>query len=299
MLRFFFKKAIILLGAVLTVFLLASFAAQGKYQGVFFEGIVTTVLSPVEYLVAKVSYSAKQAGSFTGQLFTVYSDNQALRAENEKLKQTDVNVTELLAENERLKGMLDYKKGAAQFDLLPAVVVARDPGSWTNVIIIDRGSKDGITKGMPVVTPQGLAGNVISVYNNSAKVQLLLDPHSAVGALVQRPESRVAAIVEGYASNPLSPRMVKIARDADIIKGDKIITSGFGGIYPKGLLEGEVTDVVNEEGGLLKYALLKTAVDFDRLEEVFIIINSREPVPTLLPPAVEQPKTGAQKGAGQ
>jgi rod shape-determining protein MreC len=278
--------------------LLASFAAQGKYQGVFFERMVTTILSPVEYLVAKVSYSAKQAGSFTGQLFTLYSDNQALRVENDKLKQTDVNITELLAENERLKAMLDYKKGAAQFDLLPAVVVARDPGSWTNIIIIDRGAKDGITKGMPVVTPQGLAGNVISVFSNSAKVQLILDSHSAVGALVQRPESRVAAIVEGVASSPLSPRMVKIARDADIIKGDKIITSGFGGIYPKGLLVGEVTDVVNEEGGLLKYAVLKTAVDFDRLEEVFVIINSREPVPTL-PPAEQQPKTGAPRGAGQ
>jgi rod shape-determining protein MreC len=107
---------------------------------------------------------------------------------------------------------------------------------------------------------------------------------------VQRPESRVAAIVEGNAAKPLAPKMVNIARDADIIKGDKIITSGFGGIYPKGLLLGEVTDVVNEEGGLLKYAVLKPAADFDRLEEVAVIVRSREPVPA--PPA-------APRGAGQ
>ena len=137
------------------------------------------------------------------------------------------------------------------------------------MIVINRGSEQGITKDMPVVTPQGLVGNVIQVFGNTAKVQLILDPRSAVGSLVQRTESRTAAIVEGSGTTPLSPRMVNLARDADIIKGDKVITSGWGGIYPKGLVVGEVTAVVNEEGGLLKYAVLKPAVDFDRLEEVF------------------------------
>ncbi|MPN17613.1 Cell shape-determining protein MreC [bioreactor metagenome] len=141
---------------------------------------------------------------------------------------------------------------------------------------------------MPVVTPQGLVGNVVNAYPNSAKVQLILDPRSAVGSLVQRPESRVAAIVEGNSASKFTPHMVNIARDADIIKGDQIITSGFGGIYPKGLQVGQVTDVVNEEGGLLKYAILKPAVDFDRLEEVLIIVGSREPVPTL-PVAPQKP----------
>ena len=175
-----------------------------------------------------------------------------------------------------------------------ATVVGRDLGTWTSTIIINRGTADGITKEMPVVTPQGLVGNVVSVYTNAAKVQLILDARSAVGTLVQRPESRVAAIVEGSSTTQLMPRMVNIARDADIIKGDKLITSGFGGIYPKGLLIGEVVDIVNEEGGLLKYAILKPAVDFDRLEEVFVIVNSREPVPTL-PPVVPVPSAGATK----
>jgi hypothetical protein len=107
---------------------------------------------------------------------------------------------------------------------------------------------------------------------------------------------QVSAIVEGNAAKPLSPKMVNIARDADIIKGDKIITSGFGGIYPKGILLGEVTDVVNEEGGLLKYAVLKPAADFDRLEEVAVIVRSREPAPA--PPA-PAPSPSAPKGAGQ
>lgn len=281
--RFIHKKAVILIVAVLTVFLLASTVAQGKYKFNFVERVIVTVLTPVEYVLAKLGYGVRQTSSFTSQIMTVYRDNQALKAENDELRQNNVNVTEILAENARLRTILDYKRGAPQFDFVTAQVIARDPGTWTSIIVINRGTVDGIAKDMAVVTAQGLVGTVVNVYNNSAKVQLILDPRSAVGSLVQRPESRVAGIVEGSGSSPLSPRMINIARDADIIKSDKIITSGFGGIYPKGLLVGEVVDVVNDEGGLLKYAVLKPAVDFDRLEEVLIIVRSREPVPVPLP----------------
>lgn len=294
--RLFHKKAVILLVAVLLVLLLASSLAQGKYKFVFMEKFITTVLAPVQSVVSNVGFTFRNISQSTGELMTAYRDNKMLRAENENLRQNSLNMTEIMAENARLQTMLDYKKGVPQFDLVTAAVVGRDPGNWTSTIIINRGSADGIAKDMPVVTPQGLVGSVVSVYANAAKVHLLLDPRSAVGALVQRPESRVAAIVEGNSGTPLTPRMVNIARDADVIKGDKIITSGFGGIYPKGLLIGEVVDIVNEEGGLLKYAVLKPAVDFDRLEEVSVIVRSREPIPTL-PSAVPAPAAAPGKTA--
>ncbi|AIF52486.1 rod shape-determining protein MreC [Pelosinus sp. UFO1] len=287
--RLFHKKTVILLVAVVIVFLLASSLAQGKIKFAFMEKIITTVLAPVEYVVSNVGFTFRNISLSTGELMTAYRDNQKLRAENDELRQNNLNVTEVMAENARLKAMLDYKKGVPQFDLVTAAVVGRDPGNWTSTIIINRGTADGVTKDMPVVAPQGLIGSVVTAYANVAKVQLVLDPRSAVGALVQRPESRVAAIVEGHSGTPLTPRMVNIARDADIVKGDKLITSGFGGIYPKGLLIGEVIDLVNEEGGLLKYAVLNPAVDFDRLEEVSVIVGSREPIPTLPPPPVAVP----------
>jgi rod shape-determining protein MreC len=294
--RLFHKKAVILLVAVLLVLLLASSLAQGKYKFVFMEKFITTVLAPVQSVVSSVGFTFRNISLSTGELMTTYRDNKMLRAENEDLRQNSLNMTEIMAENVRLQSMLDYKIGVPQFDLVVAAVIGRDPGNWTSTIIINRGSADGVAKDMPVVTPQGLVGSVVSVYANTAKVHLLLDPRSAVGALVQRPESRVAAIVEGNSGTPLAPRMVNIARDADVIKGDKIITSGFGGIYPKGLLIGEVVDIVNEEGGLLKYAVLNTAVDFDRLEEVSVIVRSREPIPTL-PSAVPTPPATPGKTA--
>lgn len=291
--RFINKKTVILVVAVITVFLLAGSAARSKDRFPLWERIVTSAMAPIESVVSRVGFSFRQIGSSVGQLLTVYRDNQALRAEIEELRKSNLNATEILAENERLRTMLDYKTKAPQFDFVTAKVIARDPGTWTSTIVINKGSADGINKDMVVVTPQGLVGDVTSVYTNSAKVQLILDQRSAVGVLVQRPESRVAGIVEGNGANPLAPRMVNIARDADIIKGDQIITSGFGGIYPKGLLVGQVVDVVNEEGGLLKYAVLKPAVDFDRLEEVLVIIGSRVPVPTL--PTELHNSSGVQK----
>lgn len=298
--RFFHKKTVILVVAVLTVFLLANYTAQGKHQFAIMERVTATLLAPVEYVFAQAGYSIRQSFAFTGKILSAYHDNESLRAENAELKQQILNDSEILAENARLRVMLDYKKAASQFDFVAAAVIARDPGTWTNIIIINRGTNDGLTKDMPVVTPQGLVGNITNVYANSAKVQLILDSRSAVGALVQRQESRVAGIVEGNSSNMQSPRMVNLARDADIIKGDKIVTSGFGGIYPKGLLIGETLDVINDEGGLLKYAILKPAVDFDKLEEVLVIVRSREPAPTLPAansPAGTTPQERSAKGA--
>ena len=274
--RFIDKKGLLLAVAVVMIFLLAGVAARGNYQFPVLEKMVTVILAPFEYAVAKVTQEVRGVGAMGADLFSVYRENQALREEVEQLRQANLKMTEVMAENARLRTLLDYRNRNSQYDLVTAMVIARDPGTWTNTIVIDRGTKHGIAKDMPVITPRGLVGTVTKAFEYTAKVQLILDPRSAVGALVQRPESRVAAIVEGNAANPQAPRMVNIARDADIIKGDKIITSGFGGIYPKGLLIGEVCDVINDEGGLLKYAVLKPSVDFDRLEEVFVIVRSRE-----------------------
>lgn len=296
----FNKKAVALLVAVITVFLLASSQVQGKYKFVFAEDFVTSALAPIQSIFSNVGFNFRRVGLSTSELMSAYRDNQALRAENEEIRQNNLNVSEVMAENLRLRSMLDYKKEAKQFDLLTATVIGRDLGTWNSTIVINRGTADGINKDMPVVTTQGLVGSVVNVYAHAAKVQLILDSRSAVGALVQRPESRVVAIVEGSSVTPLTPRMVNIARDADIIKSDKLITSGFGGIYPKGLFIGEVIDVVNEEGGLLKYASIKTSVDFDRLEEVFVILHSREPVPTLpQAPLAAAPGKASPQGAGR
>jgi rod shape-determining protein MreC len=165
--------------------------------------------------------------------------------------------------------------------------------------MINRGTNDGLKKDMAVITSQGLVGNVVEAFSSSAKVELILDPRSAVGTIVQRPESRVAGIVQGNKDDKMMARMVNIPRDADVVEGDQIVTSGFGGVYPKGLAVGIVDRIDNDEGGLLKYAILKPAVDFQKLEEVAVIINSREALPAPLAPVVpEQAAIESDSAAG-
>jgi rod shape-determining protein MreC len=160
--------------------------------------------------------------------------------------------------------------------LLAARVVGFNPGGLTGNIVIDRGAGDGIKRDMSVITAEGLVGSVAEVYPYAARVELILHPKSAVGGIVQRASSRVSGILVGNASTPMLPNLLNLARDADIQVGDTILTSGFGGIFPKGLVIGVVARVSNAEGGLLKYAQIQPTVDFERLEEVMVITNIRD-----------------------
>ena len=134
-------------------------------------------------------------------------------------------------------------------------------------------------------------------------MRLILDPRAAVGTIVQRQESRVAGIVEGDPANPLMPRMKNIPKSADVVEDDVVVTSGYGGVYPKGLLVGTVKALKNDEGGLLKYAVLEPAVDFQRLEDVAVIVASREAPPAPITPPAQTPGTetdpAAEKAAAE
>lgn len=295
------KKIYILIAVFVFILILLFGTAKGKYQLPISEKVTMTVLAPFQGIVNHVSSIVRQGTSAIWEIATVYQQNKMLQSEIGQLREMQVNIAEVTAENDRLRSMLGYKQTASQFDLVAAKVIARDPSNWTSTIVINKGQDDGIQKDMAVITPQGLVGNVVSVVKSSARVQLILDPRSSVGGLVQRAESRVAGIIAGDNKKQMMVRMINIPRDADIVEGDKIVTSGFGGIYPKGISIGDVESIVNDEGGLLKCAILKTTVDFQRLEEVSVIVTSREtpPEPITQPPAtVESENASLTKSAG-
>ena len=276
------RRTIILWVAVFIVGLLAFTTVKGKYDLKISENVVNTILAPFQSAITSISNATKKIGVISWEMVTVYEQNKMLRSEVEQLRQRDVNVNEIMAENTRLTNILNYKNAVKQFDTAVAKIISYDSSNLTNSITINLGAKDGMQKNMPVITPQGLVGTIVAVYEHSAKVQLILDPRSAVGAIIQRPESRVIGIMQGSVGVQTLAKMVNIPRDADVVVGDNVLTSGYGGLYPKGIVIGEVVEVTNEAGGLLKYATVKTAVDFYRIEEVLVIVNSREAPPTPL-----------------
>ena len=160
--------------------------------------------------------------------------------------------------------------------LAAAVVISRDYGTWSNTMIIDAGTNEGVAKDMPVITPSGVVGFISEAYPHSARVQLLTDPRTSIGAIVQRPESRVSSVVRGNGNVPSEPQFVNIAKDADILEGDTLVTSGFGSIYPKGLYVGTIVSIHQNDNDFVKYAVIRPSVDFSKLEEVFVILKSSD-----------------------
>ena len=210
-----------------------------------------------------------------------------LRAEVEQLRAQNLNASEALSENQRLRALLGYERHATQFDMVAASIIGRESATWSSVVMINRGTLDGVADNMAVVTEMGLVGHVVEAGLNTSKVQLILDPRSSVGTLIQRPESRVAGIVEGDINNPHAPKMVNIPKDADVKVDDMIVTSGFGGVYPKGIVVGKIKEIRNDEGGLLKHGIVATTVNFEKLEDVAVITESREAPPDPLPPVIQ------------
>lgn len=222
-----------------------------------------------------------------------------LRTENAELQQKIVNYDEVVAENIRLRQLVAFQNKHPQFDMMAAAVVTRDFGTWTNTFTIDRGSDDGLAVNMPVVIPGGVVGFISDVYPNSARVQTILDPRTSIGVIVQRPESRVASVVKGNGSNPNEPLLVNVARDGDVLTGDTLITSGYGGIYPKGLLVGHVSRIDNDSEGFVKNAVVQLSADLSNVEEVFVIMRSREgelDKPSLTPKLVPQTQRDQVEG---
>lgn len=219
------------------------------------------------------------------------------------LEQKLANQDEVVAENIRFRQLLNYKESHPEFTMTVAGVITKDYGTWTNTFTIDRGEVDGIEPNMAVVVPSGVVGFITDVYPHSARVQTLLDPRSAIGVIIQRPESRLAGVVKGDGNRPNEPIMVNIARDGDVLVGDKLITSGYGGIYPKGLLVGNVINIENDREGFVKNATIKPTVDFHRLEEVFIITSStvqspeKAPLEPRLVPQTQRDQVQGVKGA--
>lgn len=218
-------------------------------------------------------------GIFDGiqHLITLQKENAALRAEIERLTVENVRLSSLASENMALREQLQFKidhpdMGISSADVIGRVI-SRDPSNLVNTLIIDRGSQDGIQRGMPVVSPRGLIGQITDVSTRWSRVLLLIDPSSSIQAMTLR--SHAVGVIQGTPAG--NPRMLYIAQGDEIQVGDIALTSGMGGKFPKGLVIGQVVNVQQRPVDMFKEAEIYPTVDFSRLELV-MIITKFEPV---------------------
>ena len=194
--------------------------------------------------------------------------NEVLREQNLRLSIELVELRESKLENERLRGLLNFKVANRNAgDYLSSKVIARDPDRITNTILIDIGHTDGVMERMPVVTADGLVGRVLEVHAWTSIVQLLLDLNCRVSAIIQR-HSRTQGIVMAE-DESFYLRHVPLRSEVNV--GDVVVSSGLGGIFPGGLMIGTVSELGDEEQGLFREVVLKPGVNFANLEEVFVL----------------------------
>jgi rod shape-determining protein MreC len=232
----------------------------------FFESLVVGITSPVQKAVWGVigGISSVWRGYF--YLVGLEKENQALKKELQELKLQVNRYREADLANKRLRALLNFKKSIAT-PLLPAQLVAFDPSGWFQTILIDKGRNDGVLQDMAVVSAEGLVGRVIGVSKHHAKVLLILDGNSAVDAYIQR--SRARGVLVGLGRELCLLKYVH--RNEDVQVGDQVISSGMGGVFPKGLLVGTVKEVVRGSSGL--FQRVEPGVNFGRLEEVLVVIQ--------------------------
>ncbi len=197
-----------------------------------------------------------------------YWQNLRLRQENERLKSTVSSRNELLAENRRLKSLLDFKN-KEPYKTIVARVIGKDFDTLRPYIILDKGRREGVKKYAAVLTHLGLVGKVLEVGRYSCKVILINDPDLSVPALNIR--TREQALVSGSLDGRCKLRFLDV--DSDIREGDLIVTSGLNMTYPEGIFMGRVKLVGVESSGLGKFAILEPAVKVSSLEEVLVLVS--------------------------
>ena len=256
---------VFIIGAVL--FLLSSNSDLGPTWNPA-EQFVIEITAPFQKLIKQTTKSTEELWLNYFRLVDVHHENTQLKNEIHVLKMANSRYRELLATQESLEELLQFKQTINR-PVLAAQVIGLDPTGWFKSVIIDKGKWAGLRLDMPVVNAFGVVGRVVSVSSNYAKVLLIIDQNSAVDCLVQR--SRDRGMLKGLMSEIC--KLDYVAKSNDITMGDIVVTSGLGGVFPKGLPVGRILDVKEISGELFKDIKIRTAVDFSKLEEVLVILE--------------------------
>ena len=271
----------LLLAALVAVAVLSMAVDGGRETGEggemsWFTGAILDVAAPVQKVLAMPVDFVRETFIDYVDLLMVREENSELRARVAALDEEHLQLREALVASGRLQRIAEMRD-AFETPMLPSELVGVDASPWFRSALVDRGQVDGVRAGMPVISEQGLVGLVRATSTTAARTMLVVDRQSAIDGTVQR--SRTRGLVRGRGTDQLEFEFV--ARGHDVEVGDLVMTSGLGGVYPKGLRMGEVVEILDPGSQLMQTALIEPAVDFGRLEQVFVMLR-RGPTMELL-----------------
>lgn len=278
----FFKNKLAVTIVVLSVTFLVLIGYSVKRNNkTAIENGIGVALNPVQKFFYGINDNVKGLLNFAFSFSDVKKENEELKAKNNDLETKSIEYDSLKSENERLREMLNFKSQRADYDYIGAHIINKSSGPMREGYTIDKGTKDGLEIGMVAVTAQGLVGQVTSVSNNWSIVQPLIseelegknNENIAVHGLVERTRE-TTGIVKGYRdmNNRLLAKVYYLPIESDVRAGDVILTTGLGYLYPKDIKIGEVLSVEEDKGKVQKTAIIKPYVDFNKLEELFLVV---------------------------
>ena len=237
----------------------------------FLDNAASKLVMPVQngltYLKNKISGNS----TFFTDIKNLKQENEELSKRNSELEQSLRELESIKSENETLKEYLGLTEKYGEYSTVPAYIINKDISNYSKTVVINVGSDDGIKENMTVIADQGLVGHVISVTSDTAKVRTIIDTSSSVSCLLSTTDESI--VCKGTLEEDSALRAMYIPDDDGIIQGDSVETSGLGGIYPKGIHVGSIKRVVNTQNATDRYAIVETAVDFDKLDTVLVITN--------------------------
>lgn len=265
---------------LLSALILMSLRVKERKGAAFMDGLLLEICSPFQ--IGSTFVINKIKGVWEGYVYLVQirRENEQLKKKIADLQRENDQMKEAAMAHDRLRTFLQFRETLSS-TVIAGEVVGRDPSSWFKSVTINKGERDGVRKGMAVISPEGVIGQILKTAPSHSVVLLITDYNSAVDSIVQR--TRAKAIVEGRGENRC--QLKYLLRAEDVAVGDKVITSGLAGNFPKGMTVGEISKVDKKGHGIFQYAELAPNVDFTRLEEVLVVKESSPPPP---PPAEEK-----------
>ncbi|MGY4689415.1 rod shape-determining protein MreC [Salibacterium sp. K-3] len=272
------KRLILLMVSIIVLVALIGFSMREREAVTWPEKFLRDTTGVVQSIVSRPAHLTAGFFGNVEDIFNVYEENQMLKSRMEEFASLSAELETVKQENDTLREMIDSENSLSNYTTRSALVIHRSPDQWTEMIGINKGSQNGVSENMAVVTPEGLIGKVDTTSEFTSTVQLLSDGSrtNRVSAMVATDGSPVYAFIEGWDEEREGLMLRKIESDAEIQEGQQVITSGLGGLFPKGLAIGEVTSLEPDEYGLTYNALVEPAADYYNLDQVNVIERTSE-----------------------
>ncbi|OIK43348.1 rod shape-determining protein MreC [Pediococcus acidilactici] len=228
----------------------------------------------VSRVIAIPAHGMQTLSTNLNNFVATYEENERLRQDIDKLSATHAENKSLKEENRELKQLVGLKNSMTDYSLTPAIVLTRSPSSWQDLVTVNKGTANGVKKNQPVLAGNGLVGRVVEANYSTSKVELISDNNESANRFAIQVQAKdgnyVNGIITGYDKKTNEIIMGQVTEDKDVAVGSQVITSGLGGVTPKGLYVGKVAKVSKEDYGLANEIRIKPAAKLSNVNDVYI-----------------------------